>query len=366
MTFWLNSCPTTYFSLYMLIMPSQFTCAPYLLPNKPSKGDNIMWGESNAVVFSNSVLGARTEKYADYFDICAAIVGFVPSTGVHRSENRKPSIIIDATSFIREHLLDTLDEKHVYESGIDSFFPAMGWLSGNLSDGRIPLILGFDLLPSVSRDNLKAFCAAFGTTGSSPLFHMANITPEAMGNNLIGDMMQYCGERRIKVSKADVVEAIMTLDSGRDSGDDISLVALGNPHLSVEEMKNLIDIISLDDRPKHDSVKLIATLGRQIQSDGDKMGYTKRLEAFGVTLINDTCWCMLLHPPIIPSANPSAKILTNSGKYAHYGPGLTNCNIRFGSMYQCIEAAKSGRMGPNRMSWLRLFSTRTLIRRMIR
>mmetsp|Transcript_2973 Transcript_2973/g.5306 ORF Transcript_2973/g.5306 Transcript_2973/m.5306 type:complete len:624 (+) Transcript_2973:161-2032(+) len=345
-----------------------FTCAPYLLPNKPSKGDNIMWGESNAVVFSNSVLGARTEKYADYFDICAAIVGLVPNTGVHQTENRKPSIVIDATDFIEEHLLpqihaDMVDEKCVYKSGIDSFFPAMGWLSGNLSDGRIPLILGFDLLPSVSRDNLKAFCAAYGTTGSSPLFHMANITPEAMGDNVINDMIQACGDKRVQVSKEDVVKAYTTLDSGKQSGDDISLVALGNPHLSVEEMKDLIDIISLDDRPKNESVKVIATLGRHIQSEAGLLG--KRLEEFGVTLLNDTCWCMLLHPPIIPSTNPSAKILTNSGKYAHYGPGLTNCNIRFGSMYQCIEAAKSGRMGSNKgagMSWLRHFSTHTLIR----
>jgi len=343
-----------------------FTCAPYLLPNKPSKGDNIMWGESNAVVFSNSVLGARTEKYADYFDICAAIVGFVGHTGVHVSENRKPSIVIDATNFIRVHLLpeirtDAVDEK---ESGIDSFYPVMGWLSGNLSDGRIPLILGFDLLPSMSRDNLKAFCAAFGTTGSSPLFHMSNITPEAMGDSVINEMIQSCGDRRIEVSKEDVMGAYTTLDSGKQSGDEISLVALGNPHLSVEEMKDLIYIIYLDDRPKHDNVKVVATLGRQIQSKGDRLGYTKRLEDFGVTLINDTCWCMLLHPPIIPS-NPSAKILTNSGKYAHYGPGLTNCSIRFGSMYQCIEAAKSGKIGSNKttvMSWLRPFSTHTFIR----
>ncbi len=331
-----------------------------------------MWGESNAVVFSNSVLGARTEKYADYFDICAAIVGFVGHTGVHITENRKPSIVIDATHFIREYILPqihtgSVDEK---ESGVDSLYPVMGWLCGNLSDGRIPLIIGFELLPSVSRDNLKAFCAAYGTTGSSPLFHMSHITPETKDDNVISDMLQSCGDRQVEVSKEDVVKAYMTLDSGKQSGDEISLVALGNPHLSVEEMKDLVDIISLDDRPKHNSVKIIATLGRHVQSKGDLLGYTKRLEDFGVTLINDTCWCMLLHPPIIP-CNPVSRILTNSGKYAHYGPGLTNRYVRFGSMYQCIEAAKSGRMRSNKdtgMSWLRPFSTHAVIRhiRMIR
>ncbi|KAL9178589.1 hypothetical protein ACHAXT_001927 [Thalassiosira profunda] len=163
-----------------------FTCAPYLLPSRPKKGEDVIWGESNAVVYSNSVIGARTEKYADYFDICAAIVGCVPKVGVHVEEQRLPTIVIDATKLIRDHLLPNLEIEESgsaskFEHGFDSFFPAMGWTCGHLSDGGIPLILGFDELPSVSSDNLKAFCAAFGTTGSAPLFHMANITPEANG-----------------------------------------------------------------------------------------------------------------------------------------------------------------------------------------
>ena len=289
--------------------------------------------------------------------------------GVHQTKNRVPTIIIDAATFIREHILPQIheegavDKKFLYQKDIDSFFPVMGWLSGVLSDGRIPIILGFDLLPSVSTDNLKAFSAAYGTTGSSPMFHMANITPEASTDDLISGLLQSCGDRRVSVTKQDVLQAYETLDSGKESGDEVALVALGNPHLSVEEMADVVDLISLDDRSKHGNVKVIATLGRQIQSKGDQLGYTKRLEDFGVTLINDTCWCMLLDPPIIPSTNPSSKILTNSGKYAHYGPGLTNCQVRFGSLYQCIEAAKSGRLGSSNgegLSWLRSFSTHTL------
>jgi len=168
---------------------TSFTCAPYLLPSRPKKGENIIWGESNAVVYSNSVIGARTEKYADYFDICAAIVGCVPNVGVHVEENRAPTIVIDATELIQDHLLPsflmrggntttkstgnddtttTTTRTFMFQHGFDSFFPAMGWTCGNLSEGGIPLILGFDCLPvgTVSDDNLKAFCAAFGTTGS--------------------------------------------------------------------------------------------------------------------------------------------------------------------------------------------------------
>mmetsp|Transcript_2206 Transcript_2206/g.4701 ORF Transcript_2206/g.4701 Transcript_2206/m.4701 type:complete len:280 (-) Transcript_2206:9-848(-) len=272
-----------------------------------------------------------------------------------------PTIVIDVTKLIQDHILPNMNDK-----GVDSFFPAMGWTCGNLSDGGIPIILGFDTLPLVSSDNLKAFCAAFGTTGSAPLFHMANITPEAMGDDTIDEMLLSCGERRVEVTKEDLCKSYITLDSGNDGNADISLVALGNPHLSVEELGRLTSLIDHDGRPKHDDVRVIATLGRHIQSKGNELGYTQKLESFGVQFINDTCWCMILDPPIIPS-NLNAKILTNSGKYAHYGPGLTNRQIRFGSMYDCVETAKSGKMNPKNGNsslpqWLRSFSTQQLIR----
>ena len=129
------------------------------------------------LVVSKKVIGARTEKYADYFDILAAIVGYVPNVGVHVEENRVPTIVIDATQIIQDHILPTIvkdssikDTKKTvllqYTNEVDSFFPVMGWICGNLSDGAIPLILGLDLLDEVTDDNLKAFCAAFGTTGT--------------------------------------------------------------------------------------------------------------------------------------------------------------------------------------------------------
>ena len=82
-----------------------FTCAPYLLPTKPDCGEDICWGESNAVVYSNSVLGARTEKVADYVDICSAIAGRVPLGGVHLDANRRPGIVIDVKQFLEEYIL---------------------------------------------------------------------------------------------------------------------------------------------------------------------------------------------------------------------------------------------------------------------
>ncbi|KAL7549218.1 hypothetical protein ACHAWF_012486 [Thalassiosira exigua] len=312
-----------------------FTCAPYLLPEGPERGDQICWGESNAVVYSNSVIGARTEKYADYLDICAAIVGKVPNVGVHVAENRVPTIVIDARI-----ALICVEKLVCFPTNASC---SSGWTCGTLSDGRIPLILGFDALPMVSRDDLKAFSAAFGTTGSAPMFHMAGITPEATDCVTIKEMILSCGDRRVVVSKELLHESYETLDSGNDGSDDISLVALGNPHLSVSELKTLSDIFERDERPRHDAVKVIATLGRDVLSKGFELGYGQKLESFGVKFVNDSCWCMLMDPPIVPP-DPTSKILTNSGKYAHYGPGLTNRRVRFGSIYECAEAAKSGKL----------------------
>jgi predicted aconitase len=128
----------------------------------------------------------------------------------------------------------------------------------------------------------------------------------------------------------------------------------------------LTTLIDQDDRPKHTSVNVFATLGRHVQSEGETLGYIQKLKSFGMQFINDTCWCMLMDPPIIPS-RPDAKIITNSGKYAHYGPGLTNRKVRFGSMHQCIEVAKSGTMNSGRSSnngprWLRSISTQSIVR----
>ena len=180
-----------------------FTCAPYLLPSAPNFGEQIAWGESNAVVFANSVLGARTEKYPDYLDICAALTGLAPNCGSHLEKERVGKVVIDA---------ELLDSRLRRECGDGAFFPLLGYLCGLKSEARVPIIRGVrseclekqierdcekdcseesekekvnendkkdGIHKKVSFDNLKAFCAAFGTTASASMFHMVGVTPEA-------------------------------------------------------------------------------------------------------------------------------------------------------------------------------------------
>jgi cis-L-3-hydroxyproline dehydratase len=349
-------------------LEQSLTCAPYLLDDPPTLGQHIVWGESNAVVFANSMLGARTEKYSDYMDACCAIVGKVPAVGVHLDEHRQPTVLVDARQLSfgtsATNKSDGGDNKdnplHLHDR-FDILFPVLGHLCGTLSDGQVPVLVGLERYAKIiTQDHMKAFCAAFGTTGTSPLVHVAGVTAEAKDPLHVEAMMRHCRQTRmITVEQLD--ETFQILDQQQDHSVDgdtekIDQIALGNPHLSLTECENLLDLIQAlppTSRQKHESVPLIACMSRVLY---DKSPAIPALRQFGMEFVQDTCWCMLLAPPMIPThtknengtTTPST-ILTNSGKYAHYGPGLTGHKFRLGSTQDCIQAAVTGTLPRRRL-----------------
>jgi predicted aconitase/predicted aconitase with swiveling domain len=304
-----------------------FTCAPYLLDATPELGEQIVWAESNAVVFANSVLGARTQKYPDYLDICIALTGRAPLVGCHHKEGRAATLQIDVDA------PDGFD---------DAFYPLLGYNIGLLCGSQIPVITGLEA-HSPDIDELKAFGAAFATTSASPMFHIVGRTPEAP---TVEAALHFKPPRwQLSVGKADLARAWRELDSARSS--DIQLVALGNPHLSLEECAKLAALCS--GRQKSAGTDLVITVGRSVHRRADAAGYLERLQAFGAKVITDTCWCMLEEPVVPPQART---LMTNSGKYAHYAPGLVGREVQFGSMESCVEAACSGTRSPALPDWL--------------
>lgn len=326
-----------------------FTCAPYLLDNAPEENQQIVWGESNAVVYANSVLGARTEKYADYLDICCAIVGKVPAVGVHLEENRQPKVLIDASGV--EFATNDPDT-------FSLLFPVLGHLCGTLSDGEVPLLVGMERYADlITKDHMKAFCAAFGTTGTSPLIHVAEVTPEARDLATVEKMKNSCRKHRIMtVEQLEDTYGILDQQEEGSGEEEINLVALGNPHLSLSECEALQAVVKAfpESQKKHENVQIVACMSRVLY---DQSPAIQTLREFGMEFVQDTCWCMLLEEnggtALIPS-DPASTILTNSGKYAHYGPGLTGRKFRLGSMNDCINAAVSGtlqRKAPSALPW---------------
>lgn len=304
-----------------------YTCAPYLLDTAPKAGDQIVWAESNAVVYANSVLGARTMKYPDYLDICIAICGRAPNAGCHQDANRKARLKI---------VLDVPEEID------DSYYPLLGYHIGALSGKNIPLIEGLEHKNPTS-DDLKAFSAAFGTTSAAPLFHIAGVTPETLKPEDIVTMYEdiptiYIENESLKLSWNELNSATELK---------VDVVSLGNPHFSLSEFAKLADLCI--GRRKHKDTQVIITCGRAVLQKAKESGFIEAIEDFGASIVSDTCWCML-GEPIIPKT--AKTLMTNSAKYAHYAPGLVNRTVHFASLTSCVEAAITGMASASEPKWL--------------
>ena len=390
-----------------------FTCAPYLLDSRPALGDQIAWGESNAVVFANSVLGARTQKYADYLDVCAAITGRAPEMGCHIDGNRAATLVLDVAPLLEALVAAApADGTPPFD---DSFWPALGYLVGLSAGAALPVISGLNRLHgsplAPSTDDLKAFSAAcvcarcalplstralrvfhrshspapfvppsrhrFGTTASSAMFHIVGHTPEAptLAAALQRDAAATPPGAERTPTRAlthdAFVDAWRALDSGRSTSDDarddarddacdaVQLVAVGNPHLSLAEcaaLALLCDAAVARGERVARGVSFVVTSGRAIFAEASAAGHIDSLAAYGITFVNDTCWCMLTEP-VVPAA--STALITNSAKYAHYAPGLVRKRVRFASLAGCVEAARTGR-APVEPAWLHRSGARAL------
>ncbi|MGA0617498.1 aconitase X [Paracoccus sp. KR1-242] len=295
-----------------------FTCAPYLLEDRPGLAEPIAWAESNAVVYANSVLGARSPKHPDFLDLCMAVTGRAPLTGVYLDEGRLPRRVID--------IAPPPDHD-------DAIWPLLGYLAGLTSPDRIPLLRGLAALSPTS-DDLKALCAAFGTTSAAPMLHIDGVTPEAGPFAADADQCH--------IGPEDLARAWYLLNQGPQ---DVDLIAIGSPHASATECRALARALD-GDRP---SIPVIVTAGRQIIEELRLDGTLARLETAGVQVIPDLCWCSITEPVFPPAART---VMTTSGKYAHYGPGLSGRALRFGSMAECAAVALTGWAPAEPPEWL--------------
>ena len=303
-----------------------WTCAPYQTEARPGFGDQIAWGESSAVVFANSVLGARTERYPDLLDICAAITGRVPFVGLHLTENRAGQVLFRCHD-IKSSLLAS-----------DELYPVLGYLVGKISGNRIVVLGNLDAEPS--EDQLKAFGAATASSGSVALFHWIGITPEAPSLN---DAFQ--GRDPEEVYDVTMNDLRISRDElSISEGKHIDMVVLGSPHFSLEEFKVLVPF--LKDRKRHPDVRFLITTGRGVKLIAQEIGLLDSIHSFGGEVTVDTC---ILTSPMLP--NEIKTMMTNSAKYAYYTPGLLGRAMFFGSTKDCVESAVRGQVVRDDSLW---------------
>jgi predicted aconitase len=303
-----------------------WTCAPYQTEMRPQFGQQIAWGESNAIVFANSVIGACTERYPDLFDICCAITGRAPATGLHLTENRAGQLLfrlVDVPLAIQES---------------EEFYPALGHLLGKIAQDRIPVVDGLAARPD--EDRLKALGAAAASSGAVALFHLVGVTPEA-------PMLESAFQGRVPSQSINI--DMDTLRQARRelthaASDRLDMVVLGSPHFSLAEFRRLAPL--LEGREKHPQVKFLVTSSRVMVALAEKAGLLDPLRTFGGQLTVDTC--ILATPMLLPEIQA---LMTNSAKFAYYTPGLLARQMTFGSLEDCVNSAVAGRIVRDEALW---------------
>ena len=303
-----------------------WTCAPYQVAARPAFGQQIAWGESSAIVFANSVLGARTERYPDLLDICAAITGRAPAAGLHLQENRAGHLLFRLVGVPR-----ALQED-------DSFYPVLGHLIGKRTHDRVPVIEELDATPG--EDQLKALGAAMASSGAVALFHLVGVTPEAPTREAA--FHGRSPSEVIDVTPEMLRAARRELTTG--DGARLDMVVLGSPHFSLAEFKKLAPL--LEGRHRHDDVQFLVTASRAMKALAAQAGYLDPIERFGGTVTVDTC---IITTPMLPA--DIRTIMTNSAKYAYYAPGLLGTQMVFGRLDDCVRSAVSGKVERDEGLW---------------
>ena len=279
------------------------SCTPYLIGNLPRFGEHIAWGESSAVAFANSVIGARTNREGGPSALAAAICGRTACYGFHLNENRRADFVFNVNCDVKDF----------------SDFGALGNMIGKIVKNKVPYLTG---IKEANQDNLKVLGASMAASGAVALFHIENTTPEAKMKNMIND-------------SAEKIE-IESLQDGYDSlnsdTNDIDFVSIGCPHASVEEIRRIAELV----RGKKLKAEFWVTTSR-ITSEKAR-DYVKAIEQSGGKVLNDTC---LVVAPVEDFGFKN--LATNSGKAAFYAPTYSKLNVRFGSLEQCINAAITGR-----------------------
>lgn len=304
-----------------------WTCAPYQTEMKPAFGQQIAWGESNAIVFANSVIGARTERYPDLFDICCAITGRAPAMGLHLTENRKGQL-----------LFSLVDIPYALQES-DDFYPVLGNLIGKWTLDKIPVIEGMKFVPD--EDQLKSFGAAAASSGGVALFHMIGITPEAP--TLEHAFHGGAPLNTIEINMKTLLESRRELT--HTENDELHMVVLGSPHFSLAEYKRLASLVA--GQKKHPQVKFLVTSSRAMTQLAEKAGFLSPVMDFGAQVTVDTC---ILTSPMLP--DEIQNLMTNSAKFAYYTPGLLKKKIAFGSLKDCVHSAVAGKIIRDESLWM--------------
>jgi len=275
------------------------TCTPYYLEN-PKRGSHLAWAESSAVVYTNSVIGAWTNREGGPSALAAAIIGKTPDYGMHKAENRQPKALVKL-------------EKQL-QSEVE--FGALGIFLGKILEDKILIIQD---LQNASKDNLKQLGAALASTGMVNMFCREN---RGVKFNEI---------EKINVETKDIKQTIENLTT--TSTQEPDLVFVGCPHCSLNEIKQVAELIG--SRKVKDGTEFWVCTSRHIKEKARK--YVEKIEKSGGHVLTDTCAVVTWTDKL-----GIKTIMTNSAKTAHYAPTLNKAETILAPLKECLKTAFKG------------------------
>jgi predicted aconitase len=288
-----------------------YTCAPYLVGNVPLKGEICAWTESSAVVYANTILGARTTRNGTESAIAAALTGYVPEFGVLLDENREATLLVDVTT----------------ELASSTDWGALGYFGGKIAGLEVPVFTG---VSQPSQDDAKQLCAALATGGGVTMAHIAGVTPEAP--SLEAALGGRAPSRRVEFGDAEKRETYEALQQA--TGDEIDTVILGCPHASLQEVAEIA--LALEGKHLAEGVRLWVNTAYAIRADARRLGYAKLITNAGGYLFCDTC-------PTNSMRVDASRIVTAGFKQAHYARNMIGAETIVDNVDACIDAALTGR-----------------------
>ena len=306
-----------------------FTCAPYQVDDaRPAFGDQVAWAESNAIVFCNSVIGARTNRYGDFIDVACAVAGRVPNAGLHRTDARRAQLLLRLGVDVPAGLMDE-----------DSFYPVLGIVLGRRAGSSVAVLDG--LPRALNEDRLKALGAAAASSGSVALFHAVGSTPEAASLDAAVGSTE---PEAIETISFEELRSARTELTSEERGLPLRAVSIGTPHASIAEIEHLVALLG-PSRPAED-VELVISTGRDVLELAEERGLAAGLRESGVEILVDTC--SYIAPVLRPG---SGAVMTDSAKWAYYAPGNIGAKVVYGSTAECVASAVAGRVVRLRSAW---------------
>ncbi|MCL2122888.1 MAG: aconitase X catalytic domain-containing protein [Desulfovibrionaceae bacterium] len=287
------------------------SCTPYFCGFIPQYKEHIAWSESSAVIFINSVLGARNNREGAPSAFAAGLIGKTPYYGLHQDENRRAQILFKVTARVRG-LAD---------------IGAMGAYVGRILGTRTPAFSG--LHPLTMEDHVY-LGAALASSGGAALYHVLGQTPDAL---VAGDNILVPGCEVVELGQKELEHGYERLTSNMDRI--VDFVAIGCPHLTLNQVAEVAAL--LDGKKVKPGVTVWIHTNVAVKAMATQLGLTQIIERSGAVLTQDICTINS-----IPEALGLASLATNSAKMAFYAPGANKLKAWYGSLCQCIEAGVTG------------------------